>query len=613
MSSATEARRIEVESRPGPRWRATVALAHVEGRIILRRPIFLFGVLLSVALIVFVTWSRAPVMHRDDSWITMAILPLAVAAYLASNVAATRARRTGTEELLDAQPMSALSRTSAHLLALAYPVAASAVLTAAEVGYLKLIGGVWSPSVNELASGPMMVLFLGACGVLIGRVVPSIIAGSVGLIALGGIQLYLMQRTQLYQAGDVGSPLRWGAFWINFDEANARELVFRPAGWHLVYLTGLAALVLAAARLRHGPRFGRVAAALAAIAVVATGVWGQTRPQGRERIFDAEQVATREPLICEAHDGVRYCAYRAYAPWMERWRTVVTGVLQDFVSTPRGLTISQRFGNIYEESFRQPSADPGTIHTGTLWGTRFEAGISEMSLASRVASWAVGLPSAEQTFVARWNADEVEEYAARLERRELEPNAELPRVGDIKSQGPCTSIGQARTVVALWLAGRSTTGAGNALRSWLDDQPYGIRMYEGWDTGPAIDLGSPNIYFNDWPFARESNVEWGTAEAHYAGQLLERPGEEVATLVRRHWDELVDPRTTTEDAIRLFGLEPLPTLEEQIRDLGLSEAEFIERYKAGLGRAEPEKVEASLEGILESGGLNALSLGVPCP
>ncbi|MGH2727577.1 MAG: hypothetical protein ACRDKS_11465, partial [Actinomycetota bacterium] len=161
--------------RPGSAWRVSVALARVEGRRLISRPIFGFGAALSVALLVFTTWSRAPVMHRDDTWVSLSLVPLAVATYLAANIAATRARRTGTEELLNAEPAPSVSRTTAHLLSLAWPLVAAIALTVAEAGYLKLIGGIWSPSAQEIATGPMLVFVLGAFGILVARVAPSVI------------------------------------------------------------------------------------------------------------------------------------------------------------------------------------------------------------------------------------------------------------------------------------------------------------------------------------------------------------------------------------------------------------------------------------------------------
>ena len=615
MSAIVASPPVTADVRPGPGWRTSAAIARVEGRRLIRRPIFGFGAGLSVALFVFTTWSRAPVMHRDDTWVSLSLIPVAVATYLATNFAATRARRTGTEELLNAQPVPAVSRTSAHLLALAWPLAAAIALTIADVGYLKLIGGVWSPSPQEVATGPMLVLVLGAFGVLVARVAPSAIAGSVGLIGLAAVQLLLM-RSGL----DSGRfQQRWSAFWLNFNEAFPRELFFRPAGWHLLYLAGVGGVAAAAARLRHGATLGRVVCAVAAIALVWTGVWGQSRPVGRERELVAERVAAREPQVCENHGGVRYCAYRAYAPWIARWRSVVEGTFKDMPSVRPGLVVSQKLKTIFEDTQQSGEPqEPGVIPMTSLWGARFKAGVAELSLATRAASWAVGLPAVPQNFVVRWTAEDVREYVRKLPGAQVQPGAgiptsvpgtEIPTVGTIKYQGSCTPAGQARSIVALWLAGRSSPDAANALWAALADHRYGILTYEDPSGAKFADLGQPSLYFNEWPFAATSNVEWGIAEAHYAGQLLERPATEVAALLREHWSTLTDPETKTADAIRILRLKPLPTLDEQLRAAGITKADFIKRLTPG---SELEKANATLHEDLES-ALYSQNFSAACP
>ncbi|MGH2728733.1 MAG: hypothetical protein ACRDKS_17315 [Actinomycetota bacterium] len=299
-------------------------------------------------------------------------------------------------------------------------------------------------------------------------------------------------------------------------------------------------------------------------------------------------------------------------------------MFEDLPAVPSGLQVTQTLESIYEDQLSQqheqggtPSRQPGAIRLRSLWGARFRAGVAEMALAMRAASWAVGLPANPQNFVVVWTAEDVREYVAQATRPPSGPGLpspipgepQVPAVGSIKFQGPCSPAGQARGIVALWLAGRSTPGAGNTLRAWLADQPYGLRIYETFDGNPVADLGNPSFYPNEWPFAQSSNVEWGIVEAHYAGQLLERPAAEVGDLIRQHWLALTDPGTTTAEAVRILDLERLPTLEEQLREAGIDRAEFIKRMTLN---GESEKAEATLDEGLES-ALYRQDLVAACP
>lgn len=586
-----------------PNRRVALVLARIEGRRLIQKPFLWFAVAVGAGILLVMTWSKAPVLHRDDTIVALSMLPLAVATYLLSNVAVTRARRNGTEELYNAAPATPVARTTAHLLALAWPFALSIVLTGLAIAYLKASGGVWWPSLQEVATGPMIVLLLGAAGVLVGRIVGSAIAGTVGLIGLATVQLYFMHYSSIY---DARPRLRWAAFWLNGDEYIPRELFFRPAGWHLLYLTGIAALFAAAARMRHGVRLFRLVAAGAAIAVLSVGVWGQSRRQGLERTISPEAAARHERLVCQTHDGVRYCTWGAYTPWISEWRGVVSAVF-DSVPVPvkPGLTVRQALATPFEDAARRTDgpSDPDVIRTETSWGTRFRAGVAEFALASRAAAWAVGLPVTDEPVVVRWTEESIRAYEA-----QLGPDSgpyERPAVGSVMYAGPCTPSGQARSIVALWLAARSTPDAANALRAFVREQPYGIRFYEAGGAGYVSDFGSPSMYLPEWPFFVSQHIEWGTAEANYAAQLLDRPAERVDRIIREQWRRLVDPAATTEDAVALFGLSPLPTFDEQLRAAGVDRERFMRNAFPG---ADPAKVDATI-----ALGRYQKPSGAPCP
>jgi hypothetical protein len=77
-------------------------------------------------------------------------------------------------------------------------------------------------------------------------------------------------------------------------------------------------------------------------------------------------------------------------------------------------------------------------------------------------------------------------------------------------------------------------------------------------------------------------VDWPTAEAEYAVQLLDRPAAGAA--IRAHWKGLAGPRERTDTLVRMLRLRPLPPLAEVLARLGtrpgeLSPAEMLAGYQ----------------------------------
>jgi hypothetical protein len=114
----------------------------------------------------------------------------------------------------------------------------------------------------------------------------------------------------------------------------------------------------------------------------------------------------------------------------------------------------------------------------------------------------------------------------------------------------CTPAGQARSVVALWLAGQTSERSAEYLRDEVE------RQVGAATTGaPAAD----ELYFA-WPAASPIGaLHFGGREADVAVQLLRQAPDHIAGLVDRHWDTLSDPATTTDEALALLGADyPAP-------------------------------------------------------
>src|SRR5205085_11427653 len=106
----------------------------------------------------------------------------------------------------------------------------------------------------------------------------------------------------------------------------------------------------------------------------------------------------------------------------------------------------------------------------------------------------------------------------------------------------CAASGQARSVLALWLAGQSTPRAPEALATVL-------RTSEAQDSVDTVVFDS-----NNWP-------NWGVDFAHRdivtALALLQRPADDVGRVVLQHWDRLTDPSTPASELAALVGV-PTP-------------------------------------------------------
>src|SRR5439155_10227587 len=188
-------------------------LAGVEGRRLVRRPLFLVAATASLVPIVLVTRTSAAVLQRDGILIGIFLSPVAGATFLLTNLAATRSRRHGTDELLETTPTTASGRSLAHLLSVGWAVGASVLLVAVQVWYLMTRRPTGTPDVLELAVGPAMVAITGVLGVAIARWWPSVVAAPLSFVALGGLELYLMFQLSSRTDASFEQHLRWPGFW----------------------------------------------------------------------------------------------------------------------------------------------------------------------------------------------------------------------------------------------------------------------------------------------------------------------------------------------------------------------------------------------------------------
>lgn len=131
----------------------------------------------------------------------------------------------------------------------------------------------------------------------------------------------------------------------------------------------------------------------------------------------------------------------------------------------------------------------------------------------------------------------------------------------------CTTLGQARGLAALWIAAQATPETRGTVRRVAADTPYGVDLYEhegqrfafyGGPFMPLYPLAPPPMW---------DRVQFADAEFHYAASLLDRPADKVASVFAQHWDDVLQPTTSTAHVLDDLGLAPHPTIEEQVAAL----------------------------------------------
>jgi hypothetical protein len=518
MATATEAAEAVAGGRraaTSPARPVTLALARIEGRRLLRSPALAVGLAVgALQILPGALWPEAADLRLRAMDAGFLVLPLAAATLIAASLATLRARRHGTEELLSATPAPPQARTAAHLLApLGMALVAVAVVAAALLAAWRFRHGFARPDLAEAAVGPLLVLGAGALGVLLARWLRSSIAAVVACVGIAVMELYVSGLGQT-------NPLRRLAFWSQSADMRAELLPGRLARWHLVYLVGLVAMAAVGALARHGLSRKLTVAGVLAITLVATSAWFQARP------IPPSAWASRNALLerphdfqqCQERDGVRYCAYPAYRSLIELWAAPVAGVRRALppgrwpgdVQVTQRVTGNDRFWVTSPDVQRKlpalpptggPTVDDGDLHPPMLWDT---TGRAELGLAVMAASRAVGLPLAQ-------------------------------RAPDIR----CHASGQARAVVALWLAGQATPATARTLRQLTREAIA--------DIGGRLFLVIPD-------YGTPGAVAFGATEAALALELLSRPASSVATAVGASWDELTASDAPSVAAASLLGL-----------------------------------------------------------
>lgn len=556
-----------VPTDPWRKVRVAHAIGWVEARKLTRHPATAVGAFLYTAAIAVGTWREVPVLNRFDGLTSEALIPFGCAVLLAAQFATMRARRHRSTELFVSFVSSESTVTAAHLIAVAYASAVALCLALAGLAYMKMIGGATAPRPAVVLIGPALVAFGGAFGVALGRWAPKRFAAPVGLACIVAACTAVTTNSYTHNR-------EWLSLWVpsEFLTGIAGETSLRPYGWRLLYIIALA-LVAAAVAFAHRNAQRPLALGLALVAVAGSACAGrmQMRPFTR-----SEQVAFVDALIdelrdpsCREHGSVRYCPMPGYGNWVERWREPVEGVLASApeVSRSADLQIVQlpSQAHVYDDGRNDeverrlrkatrsgPLSPRDATRVSVLWGRNGAEGTFELALALSVSDRLTGIDT-----------------HFRLRKGDIEGVRNLRRHGYRLGAvtGTCSTQEQGRSVIALWLAAEATRGAELALRRAASEAAYHAERSDDPDGFFSPGQWALDLYM--WDALGRNRTIWGTRETAYALQLLERDETSVRTAVAAGWSRLTDPKTTTDEAAALLGLEPLPPLETAIENWGL--------------------------------------------
>ncbi len=557
---------------PGTRTRVLVLASRREASRLARNPFVLAGLATSAWLI----WLNnrtldLPVaeygLGQPGFWwaadvsIVACLLAAAGGVLIASQLAASRARRDSMEQLYASYPTPAAMRTGAHLLSLTGPVVLAAALTAGGVAWLDNQGTLGSPRLWVLAAGLLLICLAGSFGVALGSWRQHPLSGLLTVLVLGLIEidLVLSFSNPIHLPGGTAWLFPWSAPGSLLNSLPGLTVPYPPPA-HLAELAGLIVLAVVASLWPVLAR-RRVAAvlAVAGISVTCWSGWLEAKPVSAPVLNTMAREVTRPADFqrCQLARRVRYCYYPAFSPLVRQWAVPVNGVLARLprvsrpvltvrqvwdlgffvppLLSPTGLTSNgspppTRVVTTVGDFQQALPADPGLIsgssvppvYTNASWSSGENLGAAQFELATSTAEWATGLPTTGRSVTYN--------YAYR---------------GGGSQSGTdvlaCVPAGQARQSIALWLA----AGATPATRSSF------ARL------GPPVStqVGKQWVATVTAPGSGPSAGLIATAQgATLAAEMLRLPDRTVQSMLDVRWHHWLSPHTTTAELAAALGL-----------------------------------------------------------
>ena len=508
---------------------AGMQLARVEGRQLLRNEVFIVAIFMSIAILVIfgLVWASDN-LGANNSWrywlalLPVFTLPFAGMTLVAMNLAALRARREGTEELFGSLPATAMTRVVGHLGSVWTALVVQIVFVAATLASGSFLtdhfGAIDAASIGDIMVSFALVTCAGSLALALARWLPNplvalvaVVALAIGGTAIGGI------------GGRHWSLTRQLSIWPRYPDHDWAFAV-RPSWWHAAYLLSLAFVVAVVAVARQ--RRDRFTLLLGVGAFSLAGLTGyiQTRPMTDG---DAERIAAMisDPAAhssCRTTDGLALCAYHDYADITKVWARELT--------TPFAAVAPQQRADGFAVVWHERRLD------------RLDPVVRErIDIDALSTSW-----SADS---ATWNGVEVDGTESNLINRLALGlwSVGLPSVpaGD----APCWAGGQARGIVALWVAAQGMNG--DDAERFVSGTWNGLRDSDG---GSNV----PPEWIDGYLWIRDATppVLWSAADIAAAQAMLTLDAMFVRDTLWVDWQQWRNPSATTADLMTELGVTP---------------------------------------------------------
>ncbi len=516
-------------ARSGTQRAAGAQLARVEGRQLLSNEVFIVGIFMSIAILVIFgfVWASDNLGARNSWRYWLALLPVfslpfAGMTLVAMNLAALRARRDGTEELFGSLPATSTTRVVGHLGSVWMALVVQSVFVAITFASGRFLtdhfGAIDAASIGDIAVSFVLVACAGSLAIALARWLPNPLAALAALVVLafGG--------TAIGSIGDHHWSLtRQLSIWPRYPDHDW-AFAIRPNWWHAAYLLslGLVVAVVAVARQQRD----RLTLLLGVSAVAFAGVTGyvQTRPMTDG---DAERIAAMisDPTAhasCRTTDGLTLCAYRDYAGITEVWTRELT--------EPFAAVWPQQRAEGFAVVWHEPRLD------------RLDPAVRDrLDVEALSASW-----SADP---ATWNGVSVDGTESNLINRLALGLWSVALPSTPVGEAPCWAGGQARGVVALWVAAQGMSG--------VDAKRFVGGTWSGLGDD-HIDSNIPTEWIDGyvWVAGATPPVLWSTTDIAAAQAVLTLDATLVRDTLWADWRRWSDASATTGDLMTELGVAP---------------------------------------------------------
>jgi len=516
---------------------AVAALARVEARRLAMHPAFLItlGIVASITAAFMIPEQDATINADGLEFFTFIGVPLgALALVAAAHRNACRSRREGTDELFASTPTAPRAQTQAFLLATVGPVPMAALyLAVAWMAFNVMMDSpvpvLWPLILGMVVSMLLAVVGGGVVGVFLSRWLPTTAAALAGIVAI----IWLNNGPDNHH-----ERFRWLRVAVEKNLGGRYDIVPHPL-WRLGFLVGLVGLGACLALWRHPARRSLVLGTAVSIGLAVSSGWVMTRQPTTEQVEAAvaDLESPQDRQHCESRNGVRYCVYPGAEAWIDSWSPAVDAVLAAVPAAvrpvrvkvlQRGFVPQLREPVEYNGDMSYPYLDPVVERLDPAQAWRDDGAVHpslqlnddrpDLEVAFGVASLAVGLPPS-----TNWS-----------------------------SPAGCEAPGQARLVLAMWLAGRSTVTTRHALGALAATVTDDALVEEPVSLNTNFDYEERTVSVDGTQTVVGST---GTgADVLAAQSLLEEDDARVRAVVARHWAELTDPETPSSRLLELFGL-----------------------------------------------------------